>query len=69
MKDDQIAGGIFGVAIGDALGVPGERLSMFSSIKGTWHEYGTIVKRLKISQPTVSKSATRGPLIEIRNPR
>ena len=33
MKDDQIAGGIFGVAIGDALGVPGERFSMFSSIK------------------------------------
>ena len=47
MKDDQITGGIFGVAIGDALGVPGDKLSMFPGIKGTWYEYSTIVKTFK----------------------
>ena len=66
MKDDQIAGGIFGVAIGDALGVPGEKLSMFSSIKGTWHEYGTIVKTLKNISAYSKPIRNPGPLN--RNP-
>jgi len=34
--------------------------SVLLGIKGTWYEYGTIVKTQKISQPTVSKSATSG---------
>jgi len=32
---------------------------MFLCIKGTWYEYGTIVKTFKKSQPTASQSATR----------
>jgi len=48
---------------------------MFLGIKGTWHEYDTIVKTLKnistyskpISQPTASQSATRGEKIAKEN--
>ena len=36
---------------------------MFLGIKGTWYEYGTIVKTFKKSQPTASQSATRGEKI------
>jgi hypothetical protein len=33
---------------------------MFLGVKGTWYEYGIIVKTQKISEPTASQSATRG---------
>jgi len=40
---------------------------MFLCIKGTWYEYGTLVKTLKNISPTVSHSKTHGEKIAKEN--
>jgi hypothetical protein len=45
----------------------GEKLSMFLGTKGTGLSMVQLSKRLKISQPTASQSATRGEKIAKEN--